>query len=145
MLEYLETEPKDRKITPNDSMMVELSFYYCDTAVDQNEIFNGILRRISVLQNLLIGIIPDMAPSNNPPPPPDNPPPPPPANDGPFDDFGGMFGWGGRRHRARRDWARHNPRQGADPLAWMGGDDDAEQGRLAERLAARREARRIVV
>ena len=88
-----------------------------------------------------------MAPSNNPPPPPDNPPPPPPANDGPFDDFGGMFGWGGRRHRARRDmnWARPPPRQGADPLAWMGGDDDAEQGRLAERLAARREARRTVV
>ena len=106
--------------------MAELSFYYCDTGVDQNEIFNGILRRISVLQNLLIGIIPDMAPSNNPPPPPGNPPPPPPANDEPFDD---LFGWGARR-RGRRDWFR------------------MEEERLEERLAAQREAiaaNRIVI
>ena len=127
--------------------MAELSFYYSDTRVDQNEIFNGILRRISVLQNLLIGIIPDMAPSNNPPPPPppDNPPPPPPANPDRFDQ---MFGWRARAaRRGRRDWVRleqagQQPRQpAADPLAWMGGDDAvAEQEQLAERMA-RREAR----
>ena len=48
--------------------MTELSYFYSDTIVDQNEIFKGILCRISVLQNLLIGIIPEMAsPENSPP------------------------------------------------------------------------------
>ena len=52
-------------------MMKYISFYYADIAlVDKNDIFHGIIRRNSVLQNLLIGIIPDMAPANNPPPPP---------------------------------------------------------------------------
>ena len=64
----METESKYRQITLNDSIMAELSYFYCDTAVDQNEIFKGILCRISVLQNLLIGIIPKMtSPENSPP------------------------------------------------------------------------------
>ena len=115
-------------------MMAELSFYYCDTGVDQNEIFNGILRRISVLQNLLIGIIPDMAPSNNPPPPPGNPPPPP-ANDD--DDY--VIRW---PRRGRRDLIRmqnaaqevRQPRQADYRYPVLAAFDE-------ERFQAQREAR----
>ena len=69
--DYLELAPQDRNVGRDDSMMKYISFYYADIAlVDKNDIFHGIIRRNSVLQNLLIGIIPDMAPVNNPPPPP---------------------------------------------------------------------------
>ena len=47
-------------------MMTYIAFYYSDIdGIGLNEIFEGIMRRNSVLQNLLIGMIPDMAAQAN--------------------------------------------------------------------------------
>jgi len=134
--DYLELEPQDRQVGRSDSMMKYISFYYADIAlVDKNDIFHGIIRRNSVLQNLLIGIIPDMAPVNNPPappPPPDNPPAAAPAPSAAANAAAAA-----RRQQQRRDvfggWRRYGFGRN-DPLNWMG---DEQPPRRAPREPVR--------
>ena len=66
VFDNLNTEPQSRIIGRDDPMMTYIAFHYSDVdEIGLNEIFQGIMRRNSVLQNLLfksyIGMIPEMA------------------------------------------------------------------------------------
>ena len=66
VFDNLNAEPENRTIDRDDSMMTYIAFYYSDIdGIGLNDIFEGIMRRNSVLQNLLIGMIPDMAAQAN--------------------------------------------------------------------------------
>ena len=66
VFDNLNAEPENRIISRDDSMMTYIAFYYSDIdGIGLNDIFEGIMRRNSVLQNLLIGMIPDMAAQAN--------------------------------------------------------------------------------
>ena len=53
-------ETRDARIVGHESIMVYISFFYAEAPeISRNEIFHGIIRRNSVLQQILVDVIPD--------------------------------------------------------------------------------------